>query len=50
MCRDVRVREIESLMRYFLGIVSILGFCNVVIFPSRRNTLILQFCFLSFQE
>ena len=37
-------------MRYFLGIVGILGFCDVVIFPCRRNTLILQFFFMCFQE
>ena len=29
-------------MRYFLGIVSILGFYDFVIFPSRCNALILQ--------
>ena len=37
-------------MIYFLGIVNILGFCDVVIFPSRHNTLILQSCSLCFQE
>ena len=31
-------------MKYFLGNVSIIGFCDFVIFPSRRNTLILQSC------
>ena len=29
-------------MRYFFGIVSILGFCDVMIFPSHRNTLMLK--------
>ena len=37
-------------MRYFLGIIDILGFCDVVIFLSRHNTLILQSCSLCFQE
>ena len=37
-------------MRYFLDIVSILGFGDFVIFPSRRNTLIFQSCSLYFQE
>ena len=50
MCRDVRVWEIENFMRYFLSIVGILGFCDFVIFPIRRNTLILQYCSLCFQE
>ena len=36
-------------MRYFLGIVGILRFCDVVIFPSRRNTLIFQSCSMCFQ-
>ena len=40
MCKDVRVWEIESFIKYFLGIVGILGFCDFMIFPSRRNTLI----------
>ena len=53
MCRDVRVLEIESFMRCFLGIVGILGFYDFVIFsiidvgiidrttlkPSRINTI-----------
>ena len=34
-------------MKYFLGIISILGFCD---FPSHRNTLILQSCILCFQK
>ena len=37
-------------MRYFLGIVSILGFCEFVIFPNRLNTLILQSCTVCFQN
>ena len=41
MCTDVRVLWIASFVMYFLGIVSILGFFDFVIFPSRRNTLIL---------
>ena len=48
MCIDVL--EILGFVRYFLGIVGILGFCDFVIFPSRRNTLILQFCSPCFQE
>ena len=39
-----------SFMRYFLGIVGILGFCDFVIFLSHYNTLILQSCSLCFQE
>ena len=39
MCRDVRVLGIESFVRYFLGIVGILGFWDLVNFPSCRNTL-----------
>ena len=39
-----------SFVRYFLGIVGILGFYNFMIFPSRRNTLIFQSCILGFQE
>ena len=35
-------------MGYFLGIVDILGFFGFVIFPSFRNTLILQSCSLCF--
>ena len=35
-------------MRYFLGIVGILGFCDFMIFPSRRNTLILRSCIFVF--
>ena len=31
-------------MRYFLGTVSIIGFCDFMIFSSCRNTLILQSC------
>ena len=46
MCIDVRVREIESFMRYFLSIMGILGFCDFVIFISLRNTLIFQSCFV----
>ena len=37
-------------MRYFLGIVGILGFCDFVIFLSHCNTLILQYRSLCFQE
>ena len=37
-------------MRYFLGILGILGACDFVILTSRRNTLILQSCSLCFQE
>ena len=37
-------------MRHFLSIVSILRFCDFVIFPSRRNALIFQSCSLCFQE
>ena len=37
-------------MRYFLGIVGILRFCDFVIFPSRHDTLILQSCSLCLQE
>ena len=48
MCKDVL--EIVGFVRYFLGIVGILGFCDFMIFPSRRNTLILQSCSLCFQE
>ena len=44
MCRDVRVREIESFMRYFLSIMGILRFCDFVIFLNLRNTLIFQSC------
>ena len=50
MCRDVGVLEIESFIRYFLGIMGILGFCAFVIFPSCRNALILQSCSLCFQQ
>ena len=50
MCRDVRVGEIGSLMRWFFSIVGILGFCDFVIFPNRRNNLIFQFCSMCFQE
>ena len=35
---------------YFLDIVGILGFCDVVIFSNHGNALILQFCSLCFQE
>ena len=41
MCKNVRVREIESFIRYFLGIVDIIGFCDFMIFSNRCNTLIL---------
>ena len=40
MCRDVRILGIEIFMRYFFGIVGILGFRYFMIFPIRRNTLI----------
>ena len=50
MCTYVRVLGIESFVRYFLSIMGILGFCDFVIFPSRHNTLILQFCYPCFQE
>ena len=32
LCIDVRVLEIDIFMRYFLGIVGIVGFCYFVIF------------------
>ena len=48
MCKDVRVWEIKSFVMYFLCIVGILGFCDFFIFPSIRNTLILQSCTLCF--
>ena len=41
LCIDVRILRIESIVRYFLGIVGILEFCDFVIFPSHRNTLML---------
>ena len=50
MCIDVRVLRIRSFVRYFLGIVGLLGFCDFMIFPSHRNALILQSCSLCFQE
>ena len=50
MCRDVRVLGIESFVRYFIGIMDILGFWDLVHFPSRCNTLILQSCTLVFLE
>ena len=34
-------------MKYFLGIISILEFCD---FLSHRNTLILQYCILCFKK
>ena len=37
-------------MRYFLGILGILEFCDFMIFPIRRNTLMLQSCSLCFEE
>ena len=48
MCRDIRVREIESFIMYFLGIMGIIGFCNFIIFPSSRNTLMLKYCSICF--
>ena len=42
--------NIERFVRYFLGIMSILGFYDFVIFPNRLNTLILKSCSLCFQE
>ena len=50
MCRDERVSENGSFVKYFLGIMGILRFCDFVIFPNRCNTLILQSCTLCFQE
>ena len=44
MCKDVRFLGIESIGRYFFGIVGILGCYDFIIFPSRRNTLIFQSC------
>ena len=45
LCIDVRVLGIDIFMRYFLGIVGIVGFCYFVIFfPNRCNTSILQSC------
>ena len=41
MCIYLRVLGIESFVRYFIGIMDILGFCDFVNFPSRSNTLIL---------
>ena len=38
------IMGIIGFVRYFLGIVGIIGFCDFVIFPSRHNSLILQFC------
>ena len=35
---------------YFLDIMSILRFCDFVIFPNRHNTLILQFFTLFFKN
>ena len=49
MCRDVRVLEIESFIRYFISIVDILRFCDFMIFPNRRNTLIFKSRSLCFQ-
>ena len=46
MRRDVRVLGIGSIVRYFLSIMGILGFCDFVIFLSRCNTLILHSCTL----
>ena len=37
MRKDVRVLGIESFVRYFLGIVGILEFCDFVIFRSFVN-------------
>ena len=31
MCRDINVLEIESIVSYFIDIMSILEFCNFVI-------------------
>ena len=50
MCTNVRVLGIVSFVRYFLGIVGIIGFCDFVIFPTHRNILILQSSSLCFQE
>ena len=36
-------------MIYFLDIMGVLRFCYFVIFPNRRNTLILQSCTLVFR-
>ena len=41
---------IESFVRYFLGIVDILRFCDFMILSSCHNTLILHSCTLYFQE
>ena len=41
LCQDVRVLGIESVIRYFLGIVGILEFCDFVIFISCCSTWIL---------
>ena len=46
-CKDLRDWEF---IRYFLGIVGILRFCDFVIFLSYRNTLILKSYSLCFQE
>ena len=50
LCTNVRVLGIESSVRYFFDIVGNLGFCDIVTFPSRHDTLILQSCYLCFQE
>ena len=50
MCRDIRVFGIGSFVRYSLGIVGILRFCDFMNFPSHCNTLIFQSCTLCFQE
>ena len=50
VCIDVRVLGVESIVRYFLGIVGILEFYVFVIFSSCHKTLIFQSCTLCFQE
>ena len=37
-------------MKYFLGIVGILGFCDIVIFPSHRNTFDTQILYSMFSR
>ena len=46
MCREIRVLGIGSIIRCFLGIVGMQGFCAFVNFPSLHNTLMLQSCTL----
>ena len=49
MCKDVSVLGSGSIVRYFLGIVDILEFCDFMIFHSRHNTMILK-SYIRFSE